>query len=230
MKLLLSKRSLLNLKPTRRITKSHCSITGKKPSKKTGNTHRFESTLERDYITLLEFDDQVDYYVEQPVTIHYLHDGNDRIYTPDFLVVYKSSANIKPLLSEIKYKLDLQLHEAEYEPKFNAAIRFAEENGYQFSVITEDSIRNVCLKNYDFLNRYIHQEVNIEHASLLLTSLMGLEESTPEALIAKCGTTVNHKGELLYALWQLVAKRDISCDLKVPITMISKIWINPFLK
>jgi len=107
----------LNLKPTRRITESHRSITGKKPSKKTGNSHRFESALERDYITLLEFDDQVDYYIEQSLAIHYLHDGNDRVYTPDFFVVYKSSANTKPLLSEIKYKADLALHEADYKPK-----------------------------------------------------------------------------------------------------------------
>jgi len=140
----------LNLKPTRRITKSHRSITGKKPSKKTGNSHRFESALERDYITLLEFDDQVDYYIEQPLAIHYLHDGNDRVYTRDFFVVYKSSANTKPLLSEIKYKADLALHEADYKPKFNAAIKFSYENGYQFSIITEDSIRTAFYKMLPF--------------------------------------------------------------------------------
>ncbi len=212
----------MNLKPTRRITKSHRSITGKKPSKKTGNSHRFESALERDYITLLEFDDQVDYYIEQPLAIHYLHDGNDRVYTRDFFVVYKSSANTKPLLSEIKYKADLALHEANYKPKFNAAIKFSYENGYQFSIITEDGIHTAF-----FTNRYTYEKIDEEYATCLLTGLSSLKETTPEALVTHCENIVRHREELLYVLWQLVANKEVSCNLNTPITMRSKIWINP---
>jgi hypothetical protein len=217
----------LDLKPTRRITKSHCSVTGKKPSIKTGKSHQFESTLERDYISLLEFDDQVVSYIEQPLIIYYFHDGKDRTYTPDFLTIYNPSSNTKPLLSEIKYKADLQLHRSEYQPKFDAAIKFADENGYQFTVITEEDIRTVYLQNAVFLNRFLHTEIDRDQASFLLASLSGLHHSTPEGLIGECGNTTNCKGELLYVLWQLVAKKEVSCNLNTQITMHSDIWISP---
>lgn len=216
----------MDLKPTRRITKSYWSITGKKPSKKTGKSHRFESTLERDYITLLEFDDQVENYIEQPLTIYYFYEGKDRVYTPDFLTIYKPSANTQPLLAEIKYKADLQRHQSEYKPKFDVAIKFAHENGYRFSIITEEDIRTVHLQNAIFLSRYIQNEVDKQLASVLLTGLSGLHQSTPETLITYCGNTANCKSELLYALWQLVARKKVNCNLDMPITMHSKIWIN----
>lgn len=220
----------MDVKPTRRITPNHLSITGKKPSRKTGNTHRFESALERDYITLLEFDDRVDYYVEQPFTIRNLHKGKNRIYTPDFFVQYKPSTGTKPLLCEIKYKADLQRHEKEYCPKFTAATRFAFENGYQFRVIAEDEIRTDYLQNVGFLSRYMHGEINTAHASLLVAKLSALKEASPELLINQCSGSFNYKGELLYTLWQLIAKKQISCELNTPLTMNSKIWINPPLK
>ena len=216
----------MDLKPTRRITKSYWSITGKKSNKKTGKSHRFESTLERDYITLLEYDDEVDNYIEQPLTIYYFHDGKDRIYTPDLLTIYKPSANLKPLLSEIKYKADLLLHQSDYKLKFDAAAKYSHENGYQFSIITEDEIRTVHLQNAIFLNRYGYNEVDEELTSILLTGLSGIHQSTPETLITHCENTANCKSELLFALWQLVAKKEVNCNLNMPITMHSKIWIN----
>lgn len=219
-----AKQSFLDVKPTRRITPSHLSVTGKKPSKKTGNTHRFESSLERDYITLLEFDERVDFYVEQPFTIHYLHEGKNRIYTPDFFVVYKPSVGTQPLLSEIKYKADLQRHQKDYRPKFTAAAQFAFANGYRFKVITEDEIRTDYLQNATFLSRYTQEEVDAEHASLLLTKLSALKEASPETLINQCNGNTHYKGGLLYTLWQLVAKKQIGCELNRPLTMNSKIW------
>ena len=217
---------LLNLEPTRRITKSHWSVTGKKPSKKTGKTHRFESTLERDYLTLLEFDDLVEKYVEQPLTIRYSNDGKERSYTPDFLVIYKSSVNAKPVLSEIKYRADIQRHFSKYKPKFEAAAKFAYENGYEFKVITEEHIRTVHLQNAEFLNRYMHTEIDDKIASVLLAYLQDLQQSTPETLIKLLENVDNCREELLYGLWQLVSTSKVSCNLNAPITMHSKIWLN----
>lgn len=146
---------------------------------------------------------------------------------PDFLTIYKPFANLKPLLSEIKYKADLELHQSEYKPKFDAAINFACENGYQFSVITEDEIRTIHLQNAAFLNRYVHEEIDIEYASSLLARLLTLKTTTPEILLSQWSSSINHKGKLLYSLWQLVANKQINCDLSLPIAMNSKIWINP---
>src|SRR5437868_5438583 len=47
----------------------------------------FESSLERDFFILLDFDLNVDRYEEQPVRIEYRDgDGRLRTYTPDVLV------------------------------------------------------------------------------------------------------------------------------------------------
>lgn len=69
----------------------------------------FESTLERDLLTLLEFNDSVSDVVEQPVTIEYTNEnGRDVTYTPDFLVFFNEpDADLlrmqrKPLLIEVK--------------------------------------------------------------------------------------------------------------------------------
>lgn len=215
----------MNITPTRRITKSYRSITGKKPSKKTGNSHQFESSLERDYITLLEFDDEVDDYVEQPITIHYLYGGKERIYTPDFLIIYKPTANRRTLLSEIKYKSDLLANGDDYNPKFNAAKKFADKNGYQFKVITEEDIRTEIWQNAVFLNRYAFGKIDENDSTILKTTLLALKESTPDRLIEVCGAKEKQRGELLYTLWQLVAKKEISCNLNIPLSMQSKIWL-----
>ena len=59
---------------------------GKFPSLKNKTSIWFESHLERDYIHLIEFDDDVIKYREQPFKIKYSLNGNQRLYTPDFFV------------------------------------------------------------------------------------------------------------------------------------------------
>lgn len=77
----------------------------------------FESTLERDLLTLLEFNDSVEDVIEQPLTIEYTnHNGRDVAYTPDFLVDFKEpEASLlkkprKPLLIEVKPREKIQKH------------------------------------------------------------------------------------------------------------------------
>src|SRR5947208_8398615 len=51
----------------------------------------FESSLERDFLLLLDFDPDVEFYEEQPVKITYHDDrGRRRTYTPDVFVRYRA--------------------------------------------------------------------------------------------------------------------------------------------
>ncbi len=87
-------------------------FTGIVPSQKEGNEYRligYEGTLERDFIYLLEDDDNVVSYQEQDVKLRW-HDGDRwRRYTPDFCVQYGNGwrvcVEVKPL--DIVEKLDL---------------------------------------------------------------------------------------------------------------------------
>ena len=69
----------------------------------------YESTLERDFIKKLEFNDSVIEVVSQPVVIPYETElGNQSSYTPDFLIQFitpedsELSDYLKPILAEVK--------------------------------------------------------------------------------------------------------------------------------
>jgi len=83
-------KSIWSKMPVRKIPKSYRSVTGLIVSKKNQRMSGFESSLERDSICLLEFDLNVDYYEEQPVTIDYIdREGKEHTYTPDVFVSYR---------------------------------------------------------------------------------------------------------------------------------------------
>lgn len=74
--------------PVRKIPKKHLCITGGFASRKNGVMESFESLLEKEYMLLLEFDDSVAGFEEQPVTIPL--PGLPKGYTPDFLVHFRA--------------------------------------------------------------------------------------------------------------------------------------------
>lgn len=116
--------------PVRKITKNYRSLTGRVVSLKLGHQISFESSLERDFILLNDFDTDVDYIEEQPVSINYiLNSGRDSIYTPDLLVSYcqdiERTKGKRPCLIEIKFRDDLFSSWGQLKPKFKAALKYA---------------------------------------------------------------------------------------------------------
>lgn len=91
-------------KRVREINFKYGSLSGNFVSKKNENRLiQFESSLERDYVYLLEFDPEVYCYLEQPLKIKYVSPQNKRkTYVPDFLVRYRDPL-IKDELIEIKF-------------------------------------------------------------------------------------------------------------------------------
>ena len=101
--------------PVRTIPKHSRSLTGLVPNTRTQAMTAFESSLERDFLMLLDFDPDVELFEEQPVKIGYHDDnGRRRTYTPDVLVRYRTdrpqARHTKPLLYEVKYRDDLRQH------------------------------------------------------------------------------------------------------------------------
>jgi hypothetical protein len=68
--------------PVRKITKSYRSVTGISTASKSVGQAQFESTLERDLITLLEFSRDVRQFEVQPVTLTWQEGTRIRRYTP----------------------------------------------------------------------------------------------------------------------------------------------------
>jgi hypothetical protein len=97
--------------PVRKIPKNYLSVTGGFASQKNGRMLGFESLLEKEHMLLLEFDDAVDHFEEQPVTIRI--PGTSKSYTPDVLIHFRPTQENPsagcPLLVEVKHTEQLML-------------------------------------------------------------------------------------------------------------------------
>lgn len=212
---------------TRKNRLKYFSLAGKFASKKTGKLHFFESSLERDFILLLEADPVVLDYIEQPLSIQYSPTDKRFKYTPDFLVTFDHPLLKRNILYEIKYLSELNKKEDDFFSKFSAAKEYANEKGWDFEVLTENEIRTPYLENARFLLNYRDYEYeNIEDFELLLQTIIDLDETTPEEAILIAAWDKNKQAELIYLLWHMISVGYIKCDLNKKVTMQSEIWVN----
>jgi hypothetical protein len=217
--------------PVRRIPKNYRSLTGLVPNSRTQSMTAFESSLERDFLQLLDFDPDVEFYEEQPVKITYPDaKGRHHTYTPDVLVRYRiGHAQVQrpqTLLCEVKYRDDLRQHWTDYRPKFRAAQRYARQQGWRFRLVTERHIRTPYLDNVKFLRSYQAIALNASYQTLILNALVDLEETDPVSLLSALSQDRWQHVEILPTLWQLLATRQIGTDLSQPLTMQSRIWLK----
>ena len=210
------------------VPKNYRNVTGIAASQKCDSA-QFESTLERDYLALLEFDKNVKYFDVQPITIKWFEsEGKERSYTPDVLVTYNEHqlavANQKPLLCEIKYRDDIKKNWKTLKPKFKAAIKYAKQHGWRFKLITEVEIKTSYTNNAKFLLTYLQRDENETFSLILKRQLHELRECTIESLLKSVFIDKWSQAELIPTLWQLIAQGQIGTDLNQPLTMSSSIW------
>ena len=209
-------------KPARKIGPSNRSITGKRSSQKTNRSQHFESALERDYLLLLEWDETVEDYGVQPLTIYYENNGRATRYTPDVVVYYLPEIKRKPVLIEIKYEAELLEKQDHYAARFKAADEYAAYNGYEFRIVTDKMIRTDYLYNLKFLNGYQRPPIEDAFAQEILM-LFSTKKLSPIQLPV---SEDQHKnGRLLYTLWQLVATKALVFDMQQKLTMNTQLWI-----
>jgi hypothetical protein len=213
----------------RQIPPNRLSITGHHASRKTNRSHAFESTLERDFITLLEFDPTVDDYDEQPVRIQF-KGRNGRLYahTPDVLVLFNKSKvpGRRPCLYQVKYDSELRAKWFDLKPALLAASRYAKLQGWDFAIMTDRHIRTTYLANARFLLPYTFYPPNAGDEHVLSESLFELREATPQALLASIYSDLTNQAQLIPTLWNLVGRRRIGVDLDQPLTMASRLWLQ----
>jgi len=206
------------------------SVSGIKYSAKNDRSLSFESTLERDFIYLLEFDDNVEFFEVQPITIDYTdYEGKLRRYTPDFFVRYDIHTEpakwFEPMLFEIKYRNDLKENWKDYKCKFQAALRFASNKGWRFKILTEKEIRTDYLINAKFLLKYRNASHDLGMINTLSDTIKDLRVSTPREIIVAASIDVNRRAELLHTLWFMIANNMIGTDFNTQLNMNSEIWV-----
>lgn len=217
------KKIRMSLKKQRNISMNQFSLTGQIKSLKRNELVDFESSLERDYIYILEFDENVRYYYEQPLKIEF----DDRYYVPDFYVEYWSG---EKEVIEVKYNIDLIENASKYVTKFKAADEFCNTNGLTFRILTENDIRNEYLYNVKFLNAVQIMRNGIESEyfnefELLERNLKKLKRTTINNLLDTCTSCELKRAELIQYMWLMVIHKKIKVDLNKKLNMEVEIWI-----
>lgn len=227
-------------KRVREISLKYSSLSGHISSKKLNKPVQFESSLERDFIYLLEFDFNVKMYLEQPLEIPYKDEnGINRVYIPDFAVSYHDKFRKNEII-EIKYESELLLKNPNLILKHEAARKYCIANNLMFRICTDVDIRetnNIKLKNIKFLSSYRDYFDNINYKAtglefnatydIFLTKIIRKEkEISIQKLINKVSTDYQKQAELIFIIWYLIANNFISCNLNKPLNMNSTVWID----
>jgi hypothetical protein len=189
---------------------------------------QFESTLEKDFTSILEFNVGVHRFVGQPVKIDFTKDGKAKSYTPDFLVYYrddiKKYKNLPPHLFEIKKRDEIKRNWSKLKPQFIEALKFCEKKKWKFKIITEKEIYTPYFENAKFLLQFLHKTPEIGLLNNVLDTIEYLDCATPSEILAVATNDFNRRMHLIPALWFLVGSRMIGCDLNSSLTMKSELW------
>jgi len=212
--------------PVRKIKPSYTVVTGSVSSLTNKNMSDFEGPLEWQYLIILEFDwdNEIESFEVQPVTITYHIRSNRRQYkyTPDVLVRYRDGS--PPCLIEVKSRRFLKKKWSELKPKLRAGIHYARINSMRFKIITDVEIFTPFLENARFLRQYKNLTPSSTDTSLILKQITEVDISTPARLLANITENKASQAELIPALWYLVANRLIGVDIDKKIHMHSEIW------
>lgn len=207
----------------RKIPKNYRNVTGITAYAKARDGGEFESTLERDYLTLLEFDPLVVDFAVQPLKIQWRDGaGTNHMYTPDVLVSYKAETQRMPLLVEVKYRSELRQKWNVLRPKFKAAVHECHLRNWQFKLMTEVEIRTPFLYNAKFLLPFVRQ--NLPPSDVVTNVLAKMRNGSVLELLKKITHEPWEQAALLPSIWTMVATGHICCDLYQPLTMESQIW------
>lgn len=221
--------------PARVIKPSRVSVTGRVATEKSDKSHDAESSLEYDFLTLLEYDRRVDRFAAQPITIRWKDATGRHRYTPDVVAQYTDTAmhadpTLRLTLFEVKPREILKSDWKELKPKFRAAIAWTRERDYRFRIVTERDIRTPFLDNVRFLMMFRGKRMTrnpgltAEIQWRIRETLYDLRRSTPRDLLNVITTVPHYQAEYIPWIWQLMNCNLIGCDLAKPLTMASEIW------
>src|SRR5262245_35397216 len=103
--------------PVRRIPKNYRSLTGLVPNSRTQSMTAFESSLERDFLQLLDFDPDVEFYEEQPVKITYPDAKGRRLSFTRINATLQTLMRLKP--ASLKSQCQMHLNSSRHKRRIS---------------------------------------------------------------------------------------------------------------
>ncbi|WP_324880294.1 TnsA endonuclease N-terminal domain-containing protein [Pseudomonas bohemica] len=172
----------------------------------------FESGLERDFLSRMEFRTDVLSVVSQPIQLDFAsNNGRSYTYTPDFLVRFHPHTQQMPILVEVKPEENWRKSWRDSFPKWKAALRHAKQQGWSFHIYDESRIRGQSLKNIQYLERFkraAYEAVDLE-AVIRTVAIMGI--ATVQYLVALHFNGAEALGKS--HIFHLIATRRLDCDI-----------------
>ncbi|QUE31240.1 TnsA endonuclease N-terminal domain-containing protein [Francisella philomiragia] len=209
----------------RDIHYTYSSVSGNYPFR-LEKTICFESTLERDFITLMEFNPLVLDLTEQPITFEYKNFNNRKAsYTPDFKVDFSADTSLpSSYIVEVKPRKFIKSNWDKLREKFKLATKYARENGYTFKIYDEGKIRSQYLDNIKLINSRKYIEYPLEEEIRILEHLSASGHLPIDEILEYLYVTREQKGIALGHILSLIAKHQISCNMNLPINRNTIIW------
>jgi hypothetical protein len=141
--------------PVRKVSNRGGNIIGRFPSIKMKRMIAFESSIERDYLYLLDYEQNIEWFEEQPLTIEYQHNDKALGYTPDFHII-EMGRNVL-----VECKPHTLVDKDENQRKFHSAQTWCAGRQWRFRVVTDRDIRSgFRLENVKLLTRYARHTVS----------------------------------------------------------------------
>lgn len=205
----------------RKIKKSYISCTGYFASYKNKTQIAFESVLERDFYMLLEFDDSVVSYAEQPITINYTYkDGSKRRYTPDSVVTYKDGTQ---RYYEVKYANEIRENLELREKLEFLKSYFYDEHTLKFGIFTDEEIGKVYLDNLKFLYKFAFIPQDDEKLVKINQILNEVDTITIKEILNKLSLMQMEQMRYLPYVWRYVFENIKVVNLYEKFTMNTKL-------
>lgn len=216
-------------KQVRKIKSTWRSVSGFLPFRGAGGIP-FESLLERDFLKRMRFNYRVETVIAQPVSVDFIDpSGRANTYTPDFLVYYHLTDSpigqyTKPMLVEVKPAYEWRRNWRAWRGKWKAARRYAQQQGWTFSVYDESRIRGQALENIVFLERFERYTFDQEEIDMVINTIAGMEVAPVHYLLARHFNGI-YKGHGVSILWHLLAVGLVQCDINEPLDEYLELWV-----
>jgi predicted nuclease of restriction endonuclease-like RecB superfamily len=195
--------------PSRKIKASNkLSTRGKHNSSKMFRMIPWESTLERDFIKILDYDQTIIHFEFQPVEINYFFQGKKRMYYPDFLV---RKSDMKVYIFEVKAYS--KLNHPKNLIKYQVGKKYCSENNMIYAVVTEKDIRQgYLIENIDLLTEARRDSYSTR---IMVEILKTVEEIGIPLSVAELRSNLIHieEPEFRCNLFHLIYTQKLKADL-----------------
>ena len=208
----------------RKIKKNYRSITGHFPSIKNNTSIGFESKLEKAHFLVLEFDNEVISYQEQP-QIEIFFNGKNQIYSADCYIKRVKNSSKKDSIVEVKYTNEIEKKKEYFEKRFESAKVSSNKLNLDFEVYTEENHSEIYLDNLDFLYRYKLYPIGNKYENQIINLVKQNKRVTAFELANLISQNLKDYPTISNCIWDLVCKEKLRSDLQL-----AKVTMNSFVE